>query len=778
MGGLFGQSRRRLEDDRFLTGRGRYVDDIPSPDASFAHIIRSPHAHATIRAIDLAPATAAPGVLGAFAHPDLADLGPIPCQMTLPANQQMRVPARHALAADRVRYVGEPVAFVVARTSAQARDAAEQVSIDYDPLPAVTDASRALRPGAPTLWPDAPANLAFVFNKGDRSATDAAFASAAHVTTIDLVNNRIIVAALEPRTALARFDPAADTLHLLYSGAQVHGVRDALADTVFRIPRDRIHVVCPDVGGGFGVKNALYPEYILVLWAARHLGCPVRWTADRSEDMVSTAHGRDNLTSARLALDADGRFLALDVDTIANLGAAMSSGGPGPSTTAPGNAMGSGYTFAAIHMQTRGAYTNTVPTDAYRGAGKPEANYLLERLIELAAQELGRDPIELRRRNLVRTFPHHTPMSTTIDGGRFADNIDPALAAADHANFPARRARSQSLARLRGIGVTCFLETARGAPDEGAEIRFQPSGRVTLLLGSQSNGQGHETVFPQLAATLLGLPIESFDYVQADTARIPRGNGHGGARSLHQGGAALVRAAEHVIAKGRATAARLLQARPDEVEFAEGAFTVAGRRLGIVDVAEAAASDERLDTYVWNELNLITFPNGVHVAEVEIDPETGATSLQRYTAVDDFGAVLNPLLTIGQIQGGLAQGIGQALLERTDYDRTSGQLLSGSFMDYCLPRAADLPRSRHPPSRRPDQCQPSGHQGRRTGRRHRRPALRSSRNPRRSPPLRRPPSRHARDVRNDLASNSRRGAVIAKFPPLNRACSSRRVPGR
>jgi carbon-monoxide dehydrogenase large subunit len=627
--------------------------------------------------------------LGAFAAPDLAGLGPIPCQMAVPTRDPMRVPARYALASDRVRYVGEPVALVVARTRQAARDAAELVEIDYETLPAVVDARQALAPDAPPLWPDVPGNLAYIFEKGDRAAVEAVFAAAAHVTSLDLVNNRVIIAALEPRAALGRFDPADDTFHLLYSGAQVHGVRDALADTVFRLPRERIHVVCPDVGGGFGVKNALYPEYILVLWAARTLGCPVRWTADRSEDMVSTAHGRDNLTRARLALDADGRFLALAVDTIANLGAAMSSGGPGPSTTAPGNAMGSGYAFAAVHMQTSGVYTNTVPTDAYRGAGKPEANYLLERLIDLAALQLGHDAIELRRRNLVHSFPHRTPMATSIDGGRFADNIDPALAASDHAGFPARRAQSEQRGRLRGIGVTCFLETARGAPDEGAEIRFQADGQVALLLGSQSNGQGHETVFPQLAATLLGLPIERFRYIQADTALIPRGHGHGGARSLHQGGTALVRAAEQVIAKGRATAARLLQAHVEAVEFADGVFTVAGRQVGLLEVAEAA--DEPLDSYVWNKLDLITFPNGVHVAEVEIDPETGATVLQRYTAVDDFGTVLNPLLTIGQIQGGLAQGIGQALLERTAYEAESGQLLSGSLMDYCLPRAADLP---------------------------------------------------------------------------------------
>jgi carbon-monoxide dehydrogenase large subunit len=417
----------------------------------------------------------------------------------------------------------------------------------------------------------------------------------------------------------------------------------------------------------------------------------VRWTSDHGEDFISTAHGRDNLTRARLGLDADGRFLALEVDNVANLGAAMSSGGPGSSTTAPGNAMGGGYAIPAVFMHVRGAYTNTVPTDAYRGAGKPEANYLLERLIDTAAAQLAQDPVELRRRNLARDFPRRTPMATTIDGGRFAANIDPVLHAADYAGFPARREASRAQGRLRGIGVTCFLETARGAPDEGAELRFEPGGRVALLVGSQSNGMGHETAFPQLASALLGLPIEAFRYVQGDTALIPAGHGHGGARSLHQAGTALVRAAEGVIEKGRAVAARLLQARPEQVAFAEGRFEVGGRSVGLLEAAAAAEGPERLDTYIWNKLDLITFPNGVHAAEVEVDPETGGVTLLRYTAVDDFGAVLNPLLTVGQVQGGVAQGIGQAMFERTVYDPASGQLLSGSFMDYCLPRAGDLP---------------------------------------------------------------------------------------
>ena len=687
---LFGTSLRRVEDQRFLTGAGRYVDDMDVPGQLFAYVVRSPHAHGAIRRIDVGAAGQAPGVVGAFVAADLAEVGPIPCQVSVATIGPMRVPERFALAVDRVRYVGEPVAFIVAESLNAARDAAELVTLEIDTTDAVTDCVAALAAGAPQLWPSVPGNLAYLFEKGDRAAVATAFAGAAHEVSLDLVNNRVIVAALEHRTAVGQFEPATDSYRLLFSGAQVHGIRDALADTVFRVPRAQMVVVAPDVGGGFGVKNALYAEYILVLWAARRLGRAVRWRSDHGEDFVSTAHGRDNHTQARLALAADGTFLALDVATTANLGAAMSSGGPGSSTTAPGNAMGSGYRFGAIYMHVRGAYTNTVPTDAYRGAGKPEANYLLERLIDAAATKLGRDRVELRRQNLVDHFPHRTPMATTIDGGRFAANFDPALAAADVAGFAARRAASHARGRLRGIGITCFLETARGAPDEGAEIRFEADGTITLVLGSQSNGQGHETVFPQLAASVFGLEPSAFRYVQADTALVRAGNGHGGARSLHQGGTAMVRAAEQVIAKGRVIAGRLLQAAPDELDYAEGCYRAGSGRVGLREVAAAAEPGESLDTYVWNKLDLITFPNGVHVAEVEVDPETGAVDLLRYVAVDDFGAILNPLLTIGQVQGGVAQGIGQALLEHTVYDET-GQLLSGSFMDYCLPRAIDLP---------------------------------------------------------------------------------------
>ncbi len=689
-----GQSVRRLEDHRFLTGQGRYLDDLREPSALFAHVVRSPHSHAVVTGIDAGEAARAPGVVGVFTAADLAadGIGAMPCVAQVPTEGPLLVPPRFALAADRVRHVGEPVAFVVADSAGAARDAADLLAIGYDTLPCVTDAEAALAADAPLLWDEAPGNLSFRYRRGDADVVAAAFAAAAHVAELRLVNNRVIVAALEPRAGIARFDPATGTFHLVFSGQGVHGIREQLARDVFHVADERMQLVCPDVGGGFGVKNCLYPEYILLLWAARRLGRPVRWSSDRSEDFVSTAQGRDNITRGRLALDAEGHMLALDVATVANLGAAMSSTGPGSSTTAPANAMGGGYAIPAIAMEVRGAFTNTVPVDAYRGAGKPEANYLIERLIYLAAPVVGIDAIELRRRNLVSVFPHCTAMGCSIDGGRFAANIDVALTAADHAGFAPRRAQSHARGMLRGIGVACFLETARGAADEGAEIRFEPDGRVALLLGTQSNGQGHETSFPQIAADLLGLPIECFRYVQADTRVIPAGHGHGGARSLHMGGSALVRAAEAVLAKARPVAARLLQAEPGEVAFEAGRFSAGARGVALLDVAEAARElSDGLDCRVWNPLDIITFPNGCHVAEVEVDPQTGRVWLRRYTAADDFGTLVNPMLALGQVRGGVAQGIGQAMLEHSFYDPQSGQLLSGSFMDYALPRADDLP---------------------------------------------------------------------------------------
>jgi len=695
-----GQSLHRLEDERFLTGRARFIEDIDSTGAAWMHVVRSPHAHAAIERIDTAAARAVPGVLGVFTAADLADLGPLPCTVPVASVAPMIVPPRFALASDRARHVGDPLAFVVAESHDAARDAAELVTVDWRVLPSIVDAPAALLSAAPQLWEQAPGNLSYRFQKGDADAVRAAMAAAAHVVELELVNNRIVISALETRGAIARHDD--NGFHLLFSGAGVHALQSQLADSVFRVPPQRMHVACPDVGGGFGVKNALYPEWIMLLWAARAFGRPVKWIGERAEDFVTTAQGRDNVTRARLALDADGGFLALDVSTVANLGAYLSSGGPGSSTNAPANAMGSGYIIPAIFMDVHGVFTNTVPIDAYRGAGKPEVNYMIERLIDAAARRCGFDALDLRRRNLVHEFPYRKALGTVIDCGRFAANLDDALVAGDHAGFAARREASRQRGRLRGIGVTCFMETARGAPNEGAEIRFDNDGHVALLVGTQSNGMGHETAYAQIAADLLGLPIETFRYVQADTAEVRAGNGHGGARSMHMGGAALCKAVDTMLAKGRAIAARLLQASVQQVVFANGRFAVQDepdRAIDLLAVARAARDPANLpdgvapglDTYVWNLLDVITFPNGCHIAEVEIDPDTGATTLERYTAVDDFGTLINPMLTIGQVQGGVAQGIGQAMLEHTVYDPESGQMLSGSFMDYALPRADDLP---------------------------------------------------------------------------------------
>ena len=656
------------------------MDDVNDVGQVWAYVVRSPHAHATIDRIDTSAATSA---IGIYTYDDIADLGLMPCGTQVATVAPMIVPPRPALAAKKVRFVGDPVAFVVAETATAARDAAERIVIDYTPLPCVVDAAAALQPGAPQLWDTG--NQSFQFQRGDRQAVQVAFAAAAHSVEIDVINNRLIIAPMETRGAIGRWNDG--MFDLFVSAASVNAIRDQLANSVFRCPRETIRVSAPDVGGGFGIKNCLYPEWVMLLWAARRLGRPVKWIEDRAEDFVAAAQGRDNISHARLALDADGGFLALDVSTIAGLGAYMSGGGPGSSTNAPAAAMGGGYVIPAIFMDVRGAFANTAPLDAYRGAGKPEANYIIERLIDKAAAQCGFDPIDLRRRNLVGSFPYQKALGTTVDCGRFAANIDDVLAYADHAGFPQRQAASAANNRLRGIGVACFLETSRGAPNEGAELRFGDDDIVTILVGTQSIGQGHETSYPQIAADLLGLPLTQFRYLQADTAEISEGNGHGGARSMHMGGAALHKATQQVIEKGKPIAARLLQARPEEIAFANGRYSAAERSVDLLTVAR----DTSLDTYVWNLLDIITFPNGCHVAEVEIDPETGEVTLDRYTAVDDYGTLINPLLTVGQVQGGVAQGIGQALTERTVYDPDTGQLLSGSFVDYQIPRAIDLP---------------------------------------------------------------------------------------
>ncbi|MEI6201938.1 MAG: xanthine dehydrogenase family protein molybdopterin-binding subunit [Enhydrobacter sp.] len=705
---LSGRSIRRVEDARFLTGNGRYVDDIASPDCLWGHVLRSPHAHAKIARIDVAAAKAMPGVHGVFVAADLAELGPMPC---LAAVKPLIVPPRSALASGRVRHVGDPVAFIVADSAAIARAASELVEVDYKALPSVVDGRAALAKDAPTLWDVAPGNLAFHFEKGDAAVVTEAIRTAAHVVEIDVMNNRVIVSPLEPRAGIARYDAATDTLDLELTGQGVHGIRRQLAEFVFKVAPDKIYLHAPDVGGGFGMKNFLYPEWILLLWAARKLGKPVRWTADRAEEFVAGAQGRDIAAKAKLALDGTGKILAMDVEMVANMGAYLSGNGPGASAVAASTAHGGVYDIPAIHVDVRGVFTNTVPVDAYRGAGKPEANYITERAIEAAARQLGRDPADLRRQNLIASFPHKTAMGMAIDSGGFVANLDQAVLQADVAGFEARRAEARARGKLRGLGVGCFLETSRGAPNEGAEVRFDSDGTVMVAVGTESNGQGHETAFAQIAADRLGVPMAAVRYVQADTRAVKSGSGHGGARSMHMGGAAVVKAIDATLEKARALAAHLLQASEDELVFASGGFAVRGseRRIDVLSMARESGSS--FGAHVMNMTDVFTFPSGCHVAEIEVDPDTGAAALVRYTAVDDYGRLINPQLTVGQVQGGVAQGIGQALVEHTVYDPQSGQLLSGSLMDYTMPRADDFPNFDITLVERPPAANPLGVKG-------------------------------------------------------------------
>ncbi|MDP6706362.1 MAG: xanthine dehydrogenase family protein molybdopterin-binding subunit [Alphaproteobacteria bacterium] len=718
-----GQSLARFEDHRFLTGEGRYTADIDLDGQLHGVVLRSPYAHAAIGGIDTAAAAEQPGVAAVYTAAALrADgIGAMPCVATVATVDPIIVPPRYALAAERVRHVGDPVAFVVAESRQAALDAAELIEVDYDDLPAVTEGVQALAPGAPELWPEAPGNVAYRFLKGDRDAVEKAFAEAAHVVERDIVNQRIAAVPLEPRAAIGSHDSGTDTLRLTVTGQGVHGIRNQLAKAVFKLPNERIEVVAPDVGGGFGLKNFVYPEWVLVLWAARHLGRPVKWVAERGEEFQSGTHGRDIRTKARLALDADGKFLALAAEMTANMGAYLSSNGPGSSTNSASTAMGGVYVVPEVYMDVRGAFTNTVPVDAYRGAGKPEANYIIERLIEAAARQTGIDPVALRLANVIDAFPYRSALGIEIDSGGFKANIETAVAEADRAGFEARRQAAAKNGRLRGVGVACFLETSRGAPEEGAEVRFLTDGTVELLLGTESNGQGHETTFPQIASARLGLPIDAFRYVQADTSRVRGGHGHGGARSMHMGGGALSKAMDAVLEKARHVAAQLLQAEAMALDFAEGGFAVSGseRSVSLLEVAAAARNPEMspdgsgtgLDSFAKVEGAPFTFPSGCHVAEVEVDPETGGIEIKRYLIVDDYGRLINPRLTEGQVLGGVTQGIGQAAGEAIAYDPDSGQLLSGSTMDYRMPRADDLPTFEVRLEERPTEVTPLGVKG-------------------------------------------------------------------
>jgi aerobic carbon-monoxide dehydrogenase large subunit len=697
---LLGRSINRLEDERFVQGRGRYIADLAAPNALHGVVARSMHAHARIIAIRADAARLMQGVAAVLTGSDMAsdNIGPLPCAVAnIPMATPLVVPPCHALARDVVRYVGDPVAFVVAESAEIARNAAEAIIVDYEPVQPVVSLADAVLPGGPSIWPEARNNIAFQFNRGEIGPVEAAIRGAAHVVECELVNNRVVAAPLETRGALGAFDASSGRLHLTASAAGAHMIRDLLADSVFRIPREKLRVSIPDVGGGFGMKNVLYPEWVLVLWAARRLGRRVKWIGDRSDDFVASTHGRDSVARVRLALDRDGRFLALETKVLANLGAYVSTVAPAVPTMAMASAMGGVYDIPLIAFQTTGVFTNTTPVDAYRGAGKPEANYLIERCIDIAAAELGMDALELRRKNIIRRFPHRSAMGLSVEQGSFAHAIDHAVAAAT--GFDARQQSSRARGKLRGLGYACFLETARGQPNELAEVRFGEDGRIDLKVGTHSNGQGHETTYAQIAADTLGLPLERFRFGQGDTDDLDSGGGHGGARSMHQGGTALLLAAEGLIENAQSLAARLLQANVDAVHYEAGMLRVAatGQEISLDEVARASyqvPSDDFAPGLAHKATHLCdryTFPNGCHVAEVEIDPSTGEVTIDRYVIFDDYGRLLDPRLTLGQVHGGVVQGIGQALFEHALFDAVTGQILSGSLMDYALPRADDVP---------------------------------------------------------------------------------------
>ncbi|MGH7039482.1 MAG: xanthine dehydrogenase family protein molybdopterin-binding subunit [Stellaceae bacterium] len=702
-----GQPVRRVEDRRFITGRGRYTDDLVRPRQAHAVLLRSPHAHAQIRAIETEAAASAPGVLAVYTGADLtADgVGTIPCLSPVQNRDGSAavLPPYPALASGQVRHVGDGVALVVAETVAAARDAAERIAVDYEALPACIETARALEAGQPQVWEAAPRNLCFDWGLGDAAAVARAAEGARHRISLELVNNRVIVTSMEPRGALGEYDPGEDTYTLWSSTQGSHFLRNLLAESVFHVPENRIRVVTEDVGGGFGMKFFLYPEQILVLWAAKKLGRPVKWTAERGEAFVSDDQGRDNVTRLELFLDEGLRFQGLKVETIANMGAYLSNFAPEIPTMSGGPMLSGVYAIPSIHVGVKGVFTHTVPVDAYRGAGRPEAAYALERLVDFAARRLGVAPDELRRRNFIRpeAMPYKTALGLTYDSGDFRRNLEDALGSAHAADFPARRAAAKSRGRVRGLGFATYIEQSGFPPDEFAELRFDPAGTLTILMGTQSSGQGHQTAYAQLAAERLGLPFDQIRVVQGDTAAIGFGRGTGGSRSLPVGGAALDHAAQKLIAKGRRIAAHLMEAAEADVAFADGAFAIAGtdRRVGLVEVARAAFNPAQLPEGLepgFAESGHFTppaptFPNGVHLCEVEVDPETGAVEIQRYLVVDDFGTVVNPLLLRGQVQGGVAQGIGQAMLERVVYDPETGQLVTGDLTDYALPRADDLP---------------------------------------------------------------------------------------
>ena len=713
---LIGARVLRKEDYRFLTGSGQYTDDIALPKQTYAAFARSPHAHANLRKVSVEEARKAPGVVAVYTGADLANakVGGLPCGwlITDVKGQPMKEPPYPSLAQGKVRHVGERVAVVVAETPEQARDAAELVEVDYQVLPAVVNAAKA-RSG-PALHEIAPDNTCYVWSLGDKGAVDAAFAKAAHVTKLEFVNNRLIPNAIEPRAANATYSRADDSYTLYVASQNPHVERLLMTAFVLGLPESKVRVVAPDVGGGFGSKIYLYPEDVVVTWASRQLARPVKWTADRSEAFVSDAHGRDHTTVAELALDKDGKFLAMRVRTTANLGAYLSTFASCIPTILYATLLAGQYKTPAIHCEVTAVFTNTTPVDAYRGAGRPEATYVVERLVETAAREMKLDPVELRRRNFITQFPYQTPVALCYDTGNYEATLSAAIKMADVAGFASRKEQSLRNGKLRGLGYACYIEACGIAPSnvagslgtraglfEAGEVRVHPTGTVTVFTGSHAHGQGHETTFAQVVADRLGLGMEQVEIVHGDTSKVLFGMGTYGSRSIAVGGTAIVKALDKVVAKGKKIAAHLLEAAEADIEYDRGVFQVAGtdKKKTFGEVAFAAyvphnypldKLEPGLNENAFYDPTNFTFPAGSYVCEVEIDRDTGATQIVGFTAVDDFGKVINPMIVEGQVHGGLAQGIGQALTENCAYDE-GGQLLSGSLADYCIPRANDMP---------------------------------------------------------------------------------------
>ena len=716
-----GQAATRYEDDRLLSGEGRYVEDVHVEDQCYAAFVRSPHAHAKITSIDTADASSLPGVLAIYTVADLKaeGIGDIPCMA--PASNKdgsnCIMPPRPALAEDRVRYVGDAVAVVIAESRLQALDAVEAVWIDYDLLPAVVETNQAMADNANLVWGEAAKNQCFDWEDGDADATNKAFAEASHVVELELVNNRLVPTSMETRGAVAAIEEDTGRLTLCVSCQGVHVMRSLLATQIFNVAEEDIHVTCNDVGGGFGMKIFLFPEYVCQLFAARKLGRAVKWISERSEAFMSDSHGRDHVSHLKVALDSDAKILGLQVNTVANLGAYLSNFAPFVATSAGVPMLVGCYAVPAAYVEVQGVFTNTAPVDAYRGAGRPEAIYAIERLLDVAAFDLGISPDEIRKRNFIREeqMPFSTPLGSNYDSGNFQQNLEDALKLSNWDDFESRRKAAKSRGKLLGIGLASYIERCAGGSPEQARLEVANDGHITLYIGTLSNGQGHETAFRQILCERLGVAFEEVSIVQGDSDLIETGGGTMGSRSVPVGGAAISSVSEKIIEKAKLIAAELLETAISDVEFDNGVFRIIGtdRVQTFHEVAKAAATDDDVafdekESFAPEEA---TYPNGTHVCELEIDKATGKIEIVDYTVVDDFGNVINPLLLEGQVHGGIGQGLGQALLESCQYESDSGQLLSASFMDYTMPRADDFPPIRFDLNKVPCKTNPLGIKG-------------------------------------------------------------------